>query len=232
MNLKDLKTTFPNDNIGGLILYYYSSVYKGEFEVLDLAVTRRTIWYLLENNIKYESIINELQAHENDVRIDIPDLTSWLYQGSLLKKDAFYFHRELILTSDRPVFDYLKNKEIVPEFYYLPKIKYSEKDVVNYFYKKLSPLNLVMADYNRDLKTVKYLLAKFNVDYVEPIDILLCSIDRLVQEYPDTYKLIDATNVSLDVARQLKSEAMELRSQNKHKNTLPKISIDQIKKYV
>ena len=221
----NIQNTIPTSKVTGILVYFFNDIctyYKDkDHDVSDWGwnVTQKTVEYLFMCGFNNSEICQELSRHKDKSCVMYDNLSPTLWKDSLLKKHAFYLHRELIVVSPAPYFDYIKNIEIVPKFYYMPKIRYTAEDVVDYFYRKLSATSLLMTEYKTDIKTVYYLIRKFDkLDYVQPIDLILYAIDEQVKQEPDTYKLIDITKNALALGKQMQSEIMELRSQNKARN--------------
>lgn len=221
----NIQNSIPTNKVTGILIYFFNDIctyYKNENTYVSdwpWEKTRKTVEYLFMCGFNNTEICQELSRHKEKSAVMYDDLSSALWKDSLLKKDAFYLHRELTVISPAPYFDYVKNIEIVPKFYYMPKIRYTAEDVVDYFYRKLSATNLLMTEYKTDIKTVYYLVRKFNkIDYVQPVDLILYAIDEQVKQEPDTYKLIDITKNLPILSKQMQSEILELKAKNKAKN--------------
>jgi len=138
--------------------------------------TRASIAYLIDNKLPAEDIVAELARHNTET-IHPNNLSDILWKGSLLQKGHFYFHKELQIQSPAPVLK--KDGSISYADDYLEmKIRYSEQDVLDYFYCRLSKQDRLLCEPKTDTKTVQYIIKRFsNVEYVEPVDLLLCLID-------------------------------------------------------
>lgn len=196
--------------------FYYSLIRKNVdcFKYLE---TANTIDYLLDNGFTSIEIINELKKHNAD-SINYNILSDTLWKNSLIKKGAFYLHRELRLESPAPQYDPISNLVVEQPFYCEMKIRYYEKNVVNYFLSKLSNSARQLEDMKTDLGAVKYLMSKYSrIDYVEPLDIILCSIDNHLEQEPNCYRLIDISNTNQTTIDILVSDMLTLESQDNRK---------------
>ena len=196
--------------------FYYSMINKNVDDVKFLE-TANTIDYLLDNGLTSIEIINELKRHNSD-SIIYSNLSDILWKNSLIKKGAFYLHRELRLESPAPQYNPITNLVIEQPFYCEMKIRYYEKDVVNYFVSKLSGNAKQLEDIKTDLGAVRYLMSKYSkIDYVEPLDIILCSIDNHLEQEPNCYRLIDVSNTNQTTIDMLVNDMLTLESQDDRK---------------
>lgn len=138
--------------------------------------TRSSIAYMIDNGLYGQEITKELREHNMPV-IHPNDLTDHLWEESLLKKGHFYFHKELQIVSPAPILK--KDGTVsVEENFLVMKIRYTAQDILNYFYARLSSQEKAFCEPKTDYKTVHYILGRFkDVEFVEPVDLLLCLID-------------------------------------------------------
>lgn len=197
--------------------WYYGEVITSGYDEQDVEITKKTISYLLDCNLRYIEVVKVLRALKIK-RITPDELPDNLWANSLIKRNAFYLHKELVLTSPAPTVDFRTGEIKSKPFYYEVKIKYTTNDVVDYFYNRLQNTGRLLADRKTDLKTVSFLMKKYAViDYVEPLDIILCSIDNHLELYPDTYQLIAVTNTNQEVITELMQNMQELMCLDKRK---------------
>lgn len=195
--------------------FYYDIYYKGKWYDSDYRKTLGTIEFMIDSGLDKRTIFSELSKHKTS-HITGDMLSKSLWNNSLIKKDAFYLHRELRLVSKAPQYDFLKNKIVTYPYFCEIKIKYTEEDLLKYFYSKLNPLSLKLVDKKTDVKTIAYLMKKYsNIDYVEPLDVILCSIDNQVNQQDNITKLIDITQDNLEIIKQLQNDMKELEFQDK-----------------
>lgn len=213
-----IKTTkIQNSN---LIQYYYKEIYRKEdYSKSDTIRTDKTIGYLKDCGFSVTEIIQEI-GRWSKACITIDDLSGILWNNSLIKRGAFYLHRELRVVSKAPEYDYESDTLKIYPFFCEMKIRYTVDDVLNYFYSRIPSLNCQFVDKKTDRKTVAFLMNKYsNIDYIEPLDIILCSIDYCTKNNPDSYKLIDITCDNLNIIKQLQSDMVELESKDLRKIT-------------
>lgn len=203
-----------------LIKYYYGEIYTKD-DVFDSDIIRsdKTINYLKDCGFSSLEIIQELER-QKEPSITIDTLTKGLWNNSLIKPGAFYLHHELRIVSKAPEYDYQNNTILTYPFYCEMKIRYTTDDLLNYFYSRISPLNTQFVDKKTDRKTVTFLMRKYgNIDFVEPLDVILCSIDYHTKNDLDCYKLIDVTCDNLNIIKQLQNDMVELESKDLRKIT-------------
>jgi hypothetical protein len=177
-------------------------------------MTSLTIDYLYDCGFSFLEILQEMYRHKK-VAILPKDLCNVLWNKSLIKRDAFYLHNQLRIVSKAPYYDFLSDKEIVPKFYCEMKIRYTVDDVLNYFYSKLPALSKQLVDRKADAGAVTYFINKFNnIDWVEPLDIILCSIDNQLKEDSQCYRILDVCQNNRDIIEQLQGEMRELESKD------------------
>ncbi len=209
-NAKFFKT-LPNS---GQLSFYYGEIYNGDYNEDNVIRTDKTISYLLDCDFSNLEITKEL-AFYNVPEITINNLRDILWKNSLIKRGAFYLHNQLRIIAPNPVFDLATNTLKVTPFYCEMKIRYTINDVVNYFYSKLYQFNLKLVDRKADYQAVKYLMTKYNqIDYVEPLDIILCSIDSYTKNNPQCYKLIEISSDNYNVIKNIQADMLELEKQN------------------
>lgn len=217
IKLLKIKSEIQNES---LIKYYYGEVYIGD-DIYDTDIIRsdKTISYLKDCGFSSLEIIQEL-GRQKGPSITADTLTKTLWEGSLIKRGAFYLHHELRIVSKAPEYDFHNNRVSTYPFYCEIKIRYTTEDLLNYFYSRISPLNTRFVDRKTDRKTVAFLMKKYdNIDYIEPLDIILCSIDYHTKSNPDCYKLIDITCDNLNIIKQLQDDMVELESKDLRKIT-------------
>lgn len=140
-------------------------------------ISQKTIDYLKDNGLSDGEILKAIEEMERVNAITYDALPESLWQNSLLKKHKFYFHNQLQIRSPMPIWDPITNKTIAPKFYLEMRIKFTEKDLLDYFYKTMG-VNSLLQDEKKDLAALKYLLDKYKkLQFIEPIDFVLFLID-------------------------------------------------------
>ena len=98
------------------------------------------------------------------------------------------------------------------------KIRFTEDDVLDFFYSRLNFINKTLADREYDRRALRSLLKKYSVfDYVEPLDIILCSIVNHIKQVEDCYRLIDITQTNKQVIETLLSDMLALNMKDERK---------------
>ena len=98
------------------------------------------------------------------------------------------------------------------------KIRYTEDDVLDYFVKKLKSSLVTSNDRHWDRRILRELLKRFsNLDYVEALDVILCSIDRYLDNNPDCYNLRDISVVTGEIVEELTADLQEMQMLDQRK---------------
>lgn len=208
------------NNVLPLIQYYYGSVRSEksvDYAAENVIITGNTIDYLFDCGLSTVEIAKELSKHK-EISVDYDSLSPSLWDGSLIKKGAFYLHNAIRLSSPAPVYDFVKNETIEYPYYCEMKIRFTEDDVLDFFYSKLSFVNKTLADREYDRRALRSLLKKYSVfDYVEPLDVILCSIANHAKQVKDFYRLIDITQTNKQVIETLLNDMLELNMRDERK---------------
>lgn len=145
-----------------------------------------------ENYNKTELVIKHLQqAGFNDKELltivinDFPnkdilgfeDIPNSLWEKTLLRKEVFYFHKELQVVSPPPMWDPIANKITTVPFFLEMKIRYTEEDILKYFINILN-IREEWVSREKELGSIRYLLEKYKkFNFVEPVDFILHLVD-------------------------------------------------------
>ena len=169
----------------GYLMWYYQNILGYCPEESDWLPTRSSIAYMLVNELPGELITAELQRHTTPV-IHPDDLTTALWDKSLLEKGHFYFHKALQIVSPAPLLQ--KDGTIFyPDDFLVMRIQYTEQDLLDYFYHHISLQDKAICDSKKDIKTIPYLLKRFSlIENVEPVDLFLCLIDDFTNNAENT----------------------------------------------
>ena len=188
-------------------------------------VTKNTCEYLLDCGFSALEIINVLNglsfgALSYDV---LPDR---LWQGSLIKRGAFYLHRELRIESQAPEFDIRTGRVLEYPYYCEMKIKYTVEDTLRYFRSKMKPPNIALTSDEYDKNAIKQLFKQYSkLDYVEPLDVILCSIDNHLSLDSGCVRLIDITKTNREVITSLIGDIKILEAQDRRKMVMRPVSV-------
>ena len=167
------------------LMWYFQNILGYCPDESEWLPTRSTIAYLLANELSGETITDELRRHTTPI-IHPNDLTEALWNKSLLQKGHFYFHKALQIVSPAPVLN--KDGTITySEDFLVMRIRYTEQDILDYFYNHISWRDKSICDAKKDIKTIPYLLKRFSLmENVEPVDLILCLIDDFTNSGENT----------------------------------------------
>jgi hypothetical protein len=152
----------------------------------------------------------------------IPDmLPEWLWDESILKKNTFYYHNTLQITSKPPVFNPKTGIETVSPFFLEMRIQYSMDELIRYFYRKLN-LDVALMDRKRDIASAKYLLDRYSrvATFIEPIDFVLALIDyanNMDEDERTLSNILDVKNNEQEVLKMLQAKVAEATVANANK---------------
>lgn len=194
-----------------LVNFYYE--YNGEYpeNKNHIAKTKAVLEHLQDCGLTQKQIIDiiikELPNKEYLDFIDIPD-TFW--QDSLLKRDKFYYHKELQITSPPPTWD-----ESFP-FFLEMKIFYSEEDILNYYVKTFN-LREEWTSKDKEIGSIKYLLNKYKMfSFVEPVDFMLHLIDYVKSVGVKPNSIYDLCDYEIELAEYLEKDIKNAVLHNKN----------------
>lgn len=185
-----------------LVSYFYEMC-PGVFteDEANLHITQGTISYLQDSGFTDGQIIDMINSLD---RTDVltPDLLpDSLWKDSLIKRNTFYYHRELQILPPPPVRDVRTGKVVMPDYFLEIRIRYTMEDLVQHFYKAVS-LDPALNDIKRDSGSFNYLLQKYDrVPEIEGLDMVL-ELIRLARA--STRPITQAVTLS-----QYESEALE-----------------------
>ena len=67
------------------------------------------------------------------------------------------------------------------------RIRFTEEDILAYFYSHISKQDKDLCDPKKDYKTIQYLLKRFSlIENAEPVDLILCLIDDFTNNKENT----------------------------------------------
>lgn len=165
--------------------YFYQNVAGHLPEDPDdprIQITKGTLAYLQDCGYAEKEIRNLIDSI-SDVKDSLKpsDLPDSLWDGSLIKRDKFYIHRELQILPPPPV----RKKDgtmTVSPFYIEMKIQYTMNDLIRKFYQSCD-IDAVLIDWKRDAGSFDYLLRKYErLAVCEPLDFVLELITLAKQE--------------------------------------------------
>jgi hypothetical protein len=179
--------------------FYYSQVVGlYPFDTDDCRIqTDKVMQHLVDAGVSESDILRFIEESPPKDCLTPDDLPEWLWEGSLLKKNTFYYHNTLHLRPAAPTFNPHSKEVKASPFYLEMKIKYSMDDLIRYFYNTLR-ISTDLADKKKDEGSFNYLFNKYSkLDFCEPIDFVLALIDH---NKPTNNPLSPVQNI-LDIAQ-------------------------------
>lgn len=171
-------------------------------------ITNNTLSYLRDNDFTENQIINMIKDFPPKMALEPKDLPDKLWNSSLVKRDVFYYHNELHITSPAPYWDFENDKIISSRFFLEMRIKYSVRDLISYYYKKI-PMDSRLIDNKKDVGTMEYLLNKYKrVSFIEPVDFVLYLIDEAANSECEINEMIDLKRFESDTFKYLERKTI------------------------
>lgn len=195
-----------------LIDEYYSDLGQLPSEN-DKKITYNTISYLLEAGVDKYSITSLFKEVEFKDALEFKDITNSVYdENSLLKKDVFYFHKDLQIISEPSGWDDEKT------FYIEMKINYKIEDALNYFISS-NKVKKEWINTNKELGSIKHLLNTYKkYDFIEPIDFFLHLCDYASSvENSKVNEVYELSKYESELAQYLESDVNNAKLKNKNK---------------
>ena len=157
-------------------------------------------------------IVNYALKVNTTNELDYEKLPEILWEDSLLKRDTFYFHKELEILSPPSTWDEDK------PFYLEMKIQYSIDEALDYFLKS----NKVREEWisrKKELGSLKFLLKEFEkYKFAEPIDFFLHLCDFAASKAEKNLQSIfDLNHYEIECAEYLEADVANAKLQGKDK---------------
>ncbi|MED1125377.1 hypothetical protein [Bacillus atrophaeus] len=194
--------------------FYYSQVVGlYPFDTDDCREqTDKVMKHLIDAGVSESDILRFIEESPPKDCLTPDDLPEWLWEGSLLKRNTFYYHNTLHIRPKAPTFNPLSKVEEVNQFYLEMKINYKMDDLINYFYETLR-ISKDLADKRKDEGSFNYLLNKYGrLDFCEAIDFVLALIDHnkpTNNQFPAVQNILDITQAQAEVYDLLKRRAAD-----------------------
>lgn len=166
--------------------------------------TQKVFDYLIDNGYNSQAIMYLMDFFEPNKEgyLHIEELPDMLWENSLIKRNVFYYHPELQIRPKAPSFDPATGKTTATEFYLEMRIKFSERDLMDYIRKSIK-MPVALYDDKRDIGSVKFLLDKYkNINVVEPLDFVLYLADHLRQSEQMIVSILDISQAEQAVYEQ------------------------------
>lgn len=147
------------------------------------AETSTTMNYLEDNAVSDKDILKVLFDCSGKKVIRKNDLPAFLWQGSLIDRNKFYFHHTLQIVPDSG------------EFYIEMKIQFTLQDLLNYF---VETLKIELVNERKLLAQLKSLLEEYShLKFVEPLDFVLTLIDNASWKNLKIFEPFDLNNFDI-----------------------------------
>lgn len=195
-----------------LVEFYYSNTvgcYPGEDNDFR-DKTKKVVDYLEDAGVSNEKILRFLEEAPAANYLTTDMLSDWIWEDSILKREAFYYHNTLQITSKAPSFSPITGKETVYPFYLEMKINYSMNDLINYCYRKLG-LDPVFLDYKKDAGSFNFLLKRYeSLSFIEPVDFILSLVDytKDMEDEQSINSVLDIRRYEQEVNKVLQSKVL------------------------
>lgn len=181
--------------------FYYE--YNGEYpeDQNHIAKTKAVFEHLKDCGFTEKQLIDIIiKEFPNKDYLDFKDIPNDFWKDSLLKRDKFYYHKELQLTSPPPTWD-----KSFP-FFLEMKIFYSEESILDYYIKTFN-LREEWISKDKEIGSIKYLLNKYKMfNFLEPIDFMLHLIDYVKSLDIKPTSIYDLCNYELELAEYLEKD--------------------------
>lgn len=202
-----------------ILLDIYCNEVLGE-DITDPKIIKNNeliINYLKESGITGNEVFKTIMGLEptDTGLIELSMLPDTLWDNSLLKKDTFYYHKELKILPPPPSMN--DDKEYV--FYCEMKIRYTEKDILKYFCK-IYKVREDWVDENKEIGSIKFLLKQYErFSFMEPVDFILHLIDYVSSLDTNTTinSILQLRNYETELAQYLLNDTQNAERQGKNK---------------
>ena len=184
------------------------------------SITRHTIAYMEESGLSKAEIfgyINQIDTKKGF--IEPADIPPEAWNNSLTEKGQYYCHRCLQILSPMPVIRSDGTFQEYP-FYQEMKIRFTMKDLINYFYQKI-PNYVSLRDDKRYTAQFKHMLKKYkNMHPLQALDIVLLMIDEAAhQRIPVVEPFdVDVVYIQQEIINRLQKTLAERHAKGYDKN--------------
>lgn len=202
------------ENLANYYYQYHYGVYNYDTEK-EYKITENTIAHLIDNEIPESTISGIIRTVEPGDYLSVENLPNELWTGSLLKRDTFYYHKELRIKSEAPIYNKVTREVKSSKFFLEMKIQYTLDNLLSYYQKKAKTFDELL-DRKRDLGALEYLLTKYSkVSFIEPIDFVLSLIDTAGEDTRMSSGVLDLQRYENETYEHLKRKA-EMARAHKH----------------
>lgn len=193
------------------------------------AITRHTIAYMLESGLTEAEVFGFLNSIGGEKGFVTPaDIPAEAWDESLLDRGQYYCHSRLQLLSPMPIIRSDGTFKEYP-FYQEMRIRFTIKDLVDYFYEKI-PGYTMLRDDKRDEAQFRHMLKKYrNMHPIQALDIILLMIDEAAYQNVPVVEPFDikTTFIQQDVVDRLQKTLAECHAKGYDKNIWRTYLIDE-----
>jgi hypothetical protein len=150
-------------------------------------ITCNTIQFLLDSNIEIGDIWNILSEIEDGI-VKPSLLPDGLWKDSLIKRNVYYTHHSLQITSPTTTIDKNGCLRVASDWWIEIKPRFTMLDLIEYYYTKLYDAPRTNTQ-TQDIGAFTFMYDKYNryishkhSTYVDVLDVLLTAIDTAAKE--------------------------------------------------
>ena len=152
-----------------------------------------------------------IEEFPNKDELTIEDIPDSLWEGSLIERNKFYYHKELQILSPPPTWD-----KSFP-FYIEMKIQYSIEDALKYFIKQFK-INESWMSKDKELGSIRYLLKDYKkYGFMEPVDFFLHIIDYVCSKGVKINSIYDLRDYELEYTQLLELDILNSKALKKNR---------------
>lgn len=159
-----------------LMQVYYRLAFGYYNEQLD-KITECTLKYLIDNGYDFKEIVDIMKKSKISDCLRPENLPDILWEGSLLKRDTYYYHSLFHIVSKPPIWNPETLKAEYEPFFKEMRIKFTMKDLLSYYYDKCK-IDISLRDEKRDAGAFEYMLNRYHLCGMEGVDFILMLIDE------------------------------------------------------
>ena len=178
-------------------------------------ITQATIDCMLESGISEANVIKAIETSSAGDCLTPSALPDWLWEDSLVERNAYYYHHVLHLIPPAPRFNpHTRSETSSPFFYIEMRIRFTMDDLIDYFYNT-TMVSKDLMDRKRDAGSLKYLLNKYSkLGFVQALDVVLSLIDAVASDknqITPVTSILDIASYEADVHERLKTMTAQAR---------------------
>ena len=191
--------------------FYYDFVVGEQPEKIN-EKTKLLFEHLSESGCTPKQLFGTIiEEFPNKDELTIEDIPDSLWEGSLIERNKFYYHKELQILSPPPTWD-----KSFP-FYIEMKIQYSIEDALKYFIKQFK-INESWISKDKELGSIRYLLKDYKkYGFMEPVDFFLHIIDYVCSKGVKINSIYDLRDYELEYTQLLELDILNSKVLKKNR---------------